>query len=509
MKSFRIKNIKSFLDSGNVELAPITILVGRNSCGKSSLLRFPVVLAQSLSSGVSSDNPIVFNGKYVDYGFFGDVIHNHKGDIIEYECSYNVNINDDQDLRFRSLNDNRSKVASKVAPKVKTVKMRFEIMNEEKKLSVKSVSMYIGKMKFITFGNDSCEKYGEIYYVVNEKEGFTKEYHRIKIDDLVFVDGGFPFYSNDMSFFKEIYKEVNKGVTRVDTKELSNIKERIDYSDESRLSSMEKKIKQICRTFDRACNVMTHVYVPYRNEALNFNYIGPFREAPARIYRDSESSSANRGVGSKGENVSNILLRDYRRKSRLIKEISKWTKSALGYSISIEDMNNGFFSISLINKQGIHSDISDVGYGISQVLPIVTQALRNSNKKGDMMEEFACFPLYIEQPELHLHPSAQAELADLFVKCIEGKEERSNIVIETHSEHLIRRLQVLISDKNSKLTRDMVKIYYVDKKNNGNAYVVEMKLSEEGRFETEWPTGFFDQAHKATMDLLRNTSEVI
>ncbi|MGB0932420.1 MAG: AAA family ATPase, partial [Chitinophagales bacterium] len=66
MKSFQLKNIKSFKDTGEIELKPITIFVGKNSSGKSSLVRFPVVLAQTFLEDTIS--PIVFNGKYLDYG---------------------------------------------------------------------------------------------------------------------------------------------------------------------------------------------------------------------------------------------------------------------------------------------------------------------------------------------------------------------------------------------------------------------------------------------------------
>ena len=75
MKSFRVKNIKSFVDSGNIEIAPITIFVGGNSCGKSSLIRFPAVLSQTFIA--ETDSPIKFYGKMLDYGNYEDVLHGH------------------------------------------------------------------------------------------------------------------------------------------------------------------------------------------------------------------------------------------------------------------------------------------------------------------------------------------------------------------------------------------------------------------------------------------------
>ncbi len=92
MKSFQLKNIKSFKDTGEIELKPITVFVGKNSSGKSSLVRFPVVLAQTFLEDTIS--PIVFNGisgKYLDYGNFEDVVFGHEGDEVEFKLKYYYN----------------------------------------------------------------------------------------------------------------------------------------------------------------------------------------------------------------------------------------------------------------------------------------------------------------------------------------------------------------------------------------------------------------------------------
>ena len=117
--------------------------------------------------------------------------------------------------------------------------------------------------------------------------------------------------------------------------------------------------------------------------------------------------------------------------------------------------------------------------------------------------------MIIEQPELHLHPGAQADLANLFVDIVKNNADNDNqikIMIETHSEHLIRRLQALIADKNTAITKDQVKIYYVDKDENSESYIKEMQLLDNGQFKTEWPSGFFDKAFELSMELVRNNN---
>lgn len=274
------------------------------------------------------------------------------------------------------------------------------------------------------------------------------------------------------------------------------------YGEED-LSEEEVKIKRIKDGMEYASTIMSHVYQNTRAEARLLTYIGPFRENPERVYRDSESQSID--VGVRGENVSTLLIRDFQKKNRLINEISEWLYRTMGYKLCINDMGNSLFQIMLENDNGIKSNLLDVGFGISQVLPIITQVIRMSLvsrkwKSRECVDE----TLYIEQPELHLHPAAQAELADIFVKCIMENPGKT-LVIETHSEHMIRKLQVLIADKNCAFSEKDICIYYVDKNEDGIANVKEMKLLPNGKFKVKWPTGFFDKAHELSMELLKNS----
>ena len=88
MKSLALENVKAFKDSGDIELAPITILVGQNSCGKSSFIRFPAVLAQTVENNAY---PLCLHSpsnEYVDYGSFHEALHNHTGNSFGFKCSF-------------------------------------------------------------------------------------------------------------------------------------------------------------------------------------------------------------------------------------------------------------------------------------------------------------------------------------------------------------------------------------------------------------------------------------
>ena len=133
----------------------------------------------------------------------------------------------------------------------------------------------------------------------------------------------------------------------------------------------------------------------------------------------------------------------------------------------------------------------NMGLGISQVIPVIvaTHSLKNRN-------------IYIQQPELHLHPALQCELADDFISS--WKENDNTIIAETHSEHLLLRLMKRIRQTSSKslgedthlaLTPDDVCILYVD--NDGaRTFVNEIPLSFDGTLLEPWPNGFFEEGFR-------------
>lgn len=134
--------------------------------------------------------------------------------------------------------------------------------------------------------------------------------------------------------------------------------------------------------------------------------------------------------------------------------------------------------------------ICDVGFGISQVLPVLTLAY---GSQGDLIA--------IEQPEIHLHPALQAELADVFIESALG-ERQNTFLLETHSEHLILRIMKRMREtwqqketSRPPLTPRDVSILYVESSGTGGV-VREMPLNEAGQLVKAWPGGFFEEGLK-------------
>ena len=148
------------------------------------------------------------------------------------------------------------------------------------------------------------------------------------------------------------------------------------------------------------------------------------------------------------------------------------------------------FSEIVLQDRSSKTEVShrDIGQGISQVLPVLVNALASSNRV-----------LAIEQPELHLHPALQAELGDVFIEAALG-DRRNTLLLESHSEHLLLRLmrrmrethRGTLPEGKRPVTPDDVAVLYVEPVGS-RSIVREMPLNERGELVKDWPGGFFEE----------------
>ena len=147
-------------------------------------------------------------------------------------------------------------------------------------------------------------------------------------------------------------------------------------------------------------------------------------------------------------------------------------------------MKSDLFSLRLVDKRRgtpVNVALTDVGFGLSQILPFVVQCLASQNRI-----------ISIEQPEVHIHPRLQAELGDLIAAAIR-RPYGHQFLIETHSEHLVLRMQKLV--RNKVLSPNEISIIYVMRGENGSR-IKRLRLNDDGRLVDDWPGGFFPERLK-------------
>jgi hypothetical protein len=210
-------------------------------------------------------------------------------------------------------------------------------------------------------------------------------------------------------------------------------------------------------------------------------YLGPLRERPKRTYLWNQQSPGD--LGPKGEFAIQALLasandRNKKAAGWLVKEVSRWLKTMdVADGLSLEQQGTAHYEV-IVQQRSIQANLVDVGFGVSQVLPVV--ALAYFMPEGSTV--------ILEQPEIHLHPLAQTALADLFVEV--SRRRHVQFLVETHSEHLFRRLQFLIADE--RISPEDCRLYFVKTGNDG-ASLQRLEVDEYGRIKN-WPDRFFGDA---------------
>lgn len=248
----------------------------------------------------------------------------------------------------------------------------------------------------------------------------------------------------------------------------------------------------------------------------HIKYLGPLREEPRALYPLESSGSAS-DLGLKGENTAAVLQNNKDKiisyvdpccfengvnddlpisEGTLTEAIHKWlVYLGVANNIGTNDKGKYGHELKITNEiKGMEQDLTHVGVGVSQVLPILVLCFLSN--KGDV--------IILEQPELHLHPKVQTRLADFFVSMNAlGKQ----CILETHSEYLINRLRLLVAKSDSTKVSDETMIYFVEKdKTIGYSKYREIIINPYGKIE-HWPDGFFDEGEDLASQIVRASYE--
>lgn len=423
MKAIRLQRFKAFEDSGWIEFKPLTLLFGYNSAGKSSILQALLMLKQSLQNP-ATEVPFVFSSdKGVDLGAFEDVIYQHR---IDHRKPMIISLRIEMPEYEHLLQQNHE-----ISGKNNIDKNQVSSSSKKDLLEYSVEISYNQKQRFIDV----------VGFSINEAN--KKVILNMKKDA--------PGENAKAVYYSDYYDVANRKIPVVWYNFLPHVKS--DEQLESLTKITELLLEKVRNVIEKVVN------------------IGPVRDKPQRTMLFTGEKPASVGIG--GEDTFKLLYSDrYSNKSRnLDKKINKWLCN-YGYKFEwkMVKSNLGQFVLNELEtdkKNGI-ANIVDVGFGISQVLPIAVQLY--------VMDENGI--LLIEQPEIHLHAKAQADLADLFIDAvIDGNK---CILIETHSENLLLRLRRRIAE--NKIKSNEVGIYYISRQ-NGTSKVTPMDLNEYGDIE--------------------------
>ena len=436
LTKLHLKNFKAWKDTGSIRLAPLTVIFGANSAGKSSLGHLLLALKQT---ALSTDRKRALHlgdaSTLIDLGTFADCMHGHDlASSLEFSLSWAL--------------PKPLEVRDPLQPALRYLGDRLGL----------DVSLAAGKS-----GQPEVQS---LRYVLANGGG--------EVLDVNLSRGENRKFSLESAHYKFVMADGRKWP----------------------LEEPEKfyRVSDISMARFKNAGFLTDFALATETMLGSLSYLGPLRNHPQRTYQ--WSGDTPEGVGQKGENAIAAILaaqnagRMLNRGPRMSKQsfaefVANWLKD-LGviHSFVVKPVAEGRKEYEVLVKTHAKAPevkITDVGFGVSQVLPVLVQA-------------FYCPPnstVWMEQPEIHLHPQVQAELADVFISAIRSRENGNarnvQLIVESHSEHFLNRLQRRIAE--GEITPNDVAIYFC--KRTGSATELEpLEVNLYGDIEN-WPENFF------------------
>lgn len=517
--SLGVKNFRSFREKTDIKLKPITVFVGKNSCGKSSFLRLFPLFRQSIEAHTTG--PILWFGRYVDFGDFNNVLFKgaEEKEITFYfkiKCSHYIKDYDDffknkkgerkltdftveltiepnnQKTKYKNLNifSDNFKIFINQQPQ-NTIKVLIENFNKKEEFNISKVYIKKSGLSYLLPVLQYETKWGE------NSEFFSDKY----LENLFYRD----FRSFD--YLYSSYKELNKYLSNkvheskvlpvlsdITIKEINekglynflkkNLKNNKDFIND--LNKNYSKIYEAIAPKLLLANLnplLLNIDEDLNITFSNIRYIAPIRAITERFYRFQDLQIDE--MDHTGSNMA-MLLNSLSSKDK--KLFGEWVKKNFNFSVEVDE-SGPHYAINIIDENAIKYNISDMGFGYSQLLPIIMSLwLETKKKETKKNQQNNDLFFVIEQPELHLHPAYQFQLGKLFSKII-AKASQSNIkiIVETHSQYFINALGESVEQK--QISKDDISIVVFNKKDK-ETEIQEAYFDEDGTLEN-WPIGFF------------------
>lgn len=546
------ENFRAF-EYANLDIKPITILLGANGVGKTSLLQIPLLFQQTAnSSSREYRSPLKIHGHSVGFGDALNIIYKHneseacslsikftdeelvslvRGRLLSEYQSYIIELGEfaqyqmirqsDDSKSYSSpryiniLGDLRRQRNHKSPPTLENIEAVLSILKEVEGDLDLSEWLSFRPSPFSFFGRYGKKRSGkgvispdniratydflmrlrsinptcftvEFGFSVKPGEGEIRklESREIKLyfDNTLFISLRAPRSAKTISVTSDLLTKEETASLAIDLAGALDLQAPVFHILRPDDGPSESHMRDIVLSVLR--RALSSLEQSFRSDMIN--HVGPLRAYPKRYYfLDIAATGSPQGDSLVELLRENVKLRD---------EVNSWL-ARFGIKIDVEQYREVIHRLA-VNREnlGFDLDITDVGFGLSQVLPVITQSFLA--KPGSIT--------VIEQPEIHLHPNMQADLADLFISVVnkgQAGEPKPNLIIETHSEYLLNRLRRRIAER--AISSDDVALYFVERDRavgEVKSHVRRVEISSAGAFE--WPLEFFENTLEDTLQFL-------
>lgn len=465
---FGLRNFKSFYYLEDIDIRPLTVLVGTNSSGKSSLLQSLLLLKQT-SRDERFSGMLKFDGEWTQLGSFANVISNFDLErTLEYRFTVEFEVSGEDITQLFPDDQFTEDATSQPASVISEIRICFAVHPDTKYVTLEEMTiatripalMTAEQTIVLTIGRNSTAQ----NLPLPSLTGWQPPEFSVAIDK---------FWPTNVSY-------------------------RIEQSD---VAEQQHKLRLSYDSKPPALFVSLGILRETLEDLLE--YIGPIRSDPRPFYPVEETHD----IGSRGEATIPYLLHhqsdvvDYApslsddvREVTLLEAINYWLQRMdITTRLTIEPIESVAY-IATIHSPSASAksvNLAQVGFGVSQLLPVLVMGLKNPSNGW----------LLLEQPEIHLHPRLQGELAE-FLLC--AARTGKTIIVETHSDHLINRLRRCIAEDETGALSELVSILFVHPgtPDNPSSYVEPLEIDESGAI-VNWPPDFLSDSANEALAIMR------
>jgi predicted ATPase len=429
LKQLGLQNFKSWRTLRELRLAPITGLFGTNSYGKTSIVQALLMMKQTVES---SDRKQVLNlgddSDPVRLGTFREMLHQGKGPFefeLEWTLPHELSIPDPGRPGATMFSGTGMEFCTRISAAGSRGRMRVE------------------RLEY---------RFGDATFAMRRKE------------------------RQEHSYELEASSSEGFGFRRLRGRAW-------DLPDPVKSYGFPDQVK----AYYQNASFLSDLTLAFEEQMNRVYYLGPLRDYPKREYTWAGAEPAD--MGQRGERVVDALMASQERpkisrgkgtKAFTVQEyVAYWLKElGLVHSFSVLPITpeSNLYRVWITRSPGAPPVlITDVGFGVSQILPVL--AICYYVPEGST--------ILLEQPEIHLHPAVQSGLADVFIDAV--KRRRVQLVLESHSEHLLRRLQRRMAEE--QISPEQVALYFAQEE-QGASRLSSLEVDEFGNIRN-WPPNFF------------------